>query len=217
MNEQIVKFDEQLTNLENVQKLARGMLDFIKQTKLSVSIKNKQYIQVDGWQFLSISLNLTPIITEVQNLSNEIELKYRAECKLFNKEILVSTGIGICSNKELSKKQFDEYAICSMAQTRAIGKAYRNRFGFIAKLAGFEPTPADEMDEVFKENAINPQIQQNDSPLSIDELKKECYQILKAKQLPEIIFQQWDGNIQRADTEKALISIKKSLLTIKGK
>jgi hypothetical protein len=32
-----------------------------------------------------------------------------------------------------------------MAQTRAIGKAYRNTFGFIAKAAGFEATPAEEM------------------------------------------------------------------------
>jgi len=38
-----------------------------------------------------------------------------------------------------------------MAQTRAIGKAYRNKIGFIMKLAGFQGTPAEEMKKVGDE------------------------------------------------------------------
>jgi hypothetical protein len=33
-----------------------------------------------------------------------------------------------------------------MAQTRAIGKAYRNLLAWLMKAAGFEATPAEEMD-----------------------------------------------------------------------
>ena len=32
-----------------------------------------------------------------------------------------------------------------MAQTRAIGKAYRNIIGWVIKLSGYEPTPAEEV------------------------------------------------------------------------
>ena len=32
-----------------------------------------------------------------------------------------------------------------MAQTRAIGKAYRNLLGWVMKLAGYETTPSEEM------------------------------------------------------------------------
>ena len=39
----------------------------------------------------------------------------------------------------------DEYAILSMAQTRAIGKAFRNLIGWVIKMAGYESTPAEEM------------------------------------------------------------------------
>ena len=220
MSEQLEKFNGQLSNLESIQKVAQGMLDFIKQTKLSIPIQNKQYIQVDGWQFLSISLNLTPIITELQNLSNESEFKYQAKCELKNAaNELVSVGFGICSNKEMKKRQFDEYAICSMAQTRAIGRAYRNRFGFIAKVAGFEPTPLEEMDEVFKEVSNNkPQNPQNESNKSIDELRKECYQVLKTKKekLSEISYTQWIDNIERATVEKTLLQIKKDLAKLKN-
>jgi hypothetical protein len=59
---------------------------------------------------------------------------------------LVATGIALCSNAEKTKRYFDEYAILSMAQTRAIGKAYRNLLAWLMKAAGFEATPAEEMD-----------------------------------------------------------------------
>ena len=39
----------------------------------------------------------------------------------------------------------------SMAQTRALGKAYRMALGWIMKMAGYEATPAEEMPD-FKSN-----------------------------------------------------------------
>lgn len=51
---------------------------------------------------------------------------------------------------------------------------------------------------------------------SIADLKKECYQILKSKNLPETIFQQWNSHIQRAQTEKPLFAIKTQLEKITG-
>ena len=39
----------------------------------------------------------------------------------------------------------DDYAIRSMAQTRATSKALRMPLGFVMELAGFDATPADEI------------------------------------------------------------------------
>lgn len=76
------------------------------------------------------------------------ELRYK--CKASVKRVLtdevVSFGFGICSNREDGKEGFDEYAVYSMAQTRAIAKAYRNLLGFLMKAAGFSDTPAEEME-----------------------------------------------------------------------
>ena len=58
----------------------------------------------------------------------------------------VGAGFAVCSNKESGKKFYQEFAIMSMAQTRAIGKAYRNCLAWIIRAAGYEPTPAEEMD-----------------------------------------------------------------------
>jgi hypothetical protein len=64
----------------------------------------------------------------------------------------VSYGEGFCSNLESAKSGNDEYAINSQAQTRSIGKAYRNLIGFVMNAAGYETTPAEEMDSVDMDN-----------------------------------------------------------------
>jgi alkylated DNA nucleotide flippase Atl1 len=58
---------------------------------------------------------------------------------------VVSRGFAICSQKEMNRLRSDEYVLASMAQTRAIGKAYRNVIGWVMKLANYEPTPAEEI------------------------------------------------------------------------
>jgi len=56
------------------------------------------------------------------------------------------SGFASCSNIELAKTSFDEFAVMSMAQTRAIGRSFKNVLGFIMKSAGYQPTPSEEMD-----------------------------------------------------------------------
>jgi hypothetical protein len=104
-------------------------------------------------------LGIRPVVKEIENLSDENTIRYRATVELFNDDKLVGAGVAICTNKEKGKTQFDEYAVLSMAQTRAVGKAYRLNIGWIMKLAGFETTPAEEMDSV-------------DTTVSEDKLKK---------------------------------------------
>ena len=48
----------------------------------------------------------------------------------------------------LEKKTLAPFAICSMAQTRAEGKAYRLLLGWLIKAAGYEATPSEEMDSL---------------------------------------------------------------------
>jgi len=50
-----------------------------------------------------------------------------------------------CVKAEKNWGNRDDYALRSMAQTRATAKALRLPLGFIVVLAGFEATPADEM------------------------------------------------------------------------
>ncbi len=72
---------------------------------------------------------------------------YECECKLVKMSggEIISHGTGLCSNLEMAKVGFDAYAVSSMSETRAIGKAIRNPLGFVMKSAGMETTPAEEM------------------------------------------------------------------------
>ncbi len=84
----------------------------------------------------------------MQSIGSENETKYSASVSLINIKsgAKVGSGYAVCSTKENGKRNYQEFAICSMAQTRAIGKAYRNMLAWIIRAAGYEPTPAEEMD-----------------------------------------------------------------------
>jgi hypothetical protein len=81
----------------------------------------------------------------------EIRPLYKYKCTVEVRSLatdrVVNFGSAICSTEESIKAHFDEYAIVSMAQTRAIGKAFRNLLGFVMKAAGFETTPAEEVED----------------------------------------------------------------------
>lgn len=150
MENQVVKAESmQVTNPEHILKVANVLKEFIDKNKLSCNIQGKQYAYVDGWKFAGQNFGLTAICNKPINESNDKEIKYSCEADVIqiSTGVKLSYGFAICSNKESKKKSFDEYAIASMAQTRAIGKAFRNLLGYIMNAAGFEATTAEEMEE----------------------------------------------------------------------
>jgi hypothetical protein len=148
MSNEIITSGFDLSRPEQSLKLAEVLQRFVKEKNLTANIKGKQYPLVEAWCFAGSQLGLYPELISVNDISNEKEIKYSAwvEIKKIADGSVVSKGFAICSNKEASKRQFDEYAICSMAQTRAEGKAFRMLLSWLMKAAGFEATPAEEMD-----------------------------------------------------------------------
>lgn len=128
--------------------LASELANIIAVKGLSTNIQGKSYVNVEGWQLAGALTGIFPMIEKVELVPAQPgEIKYRAEVSLFRlkDEKKIGFGVAFCSNRERSKKFFDEYAIASMAQTRAVGKAFRATLGWLVKLAGYEGTPADEM------------------------------------------------------------------------
>jgi hypothetical protein len=133
--------------------LATHLAKFIAENGLSMKLQaqgreDKSYVNVEGWQYAGSLLGIVPIVEQLQDRSNELEMKYEAKVTLLDLKTghTVGAGFAICSNKESGKKFYQEFAIASMAQTRAIGKAYRNVLAWIIRAAGYEATPAEEMD-----------------------------------------------------------------------
>lgn len=139
-----------LTNPQDVMKFATSLKELIVQNRLCTPIKGKNYVNVEGWQIAGAFTGTFPIVESVENLSQGTMYKYRAEVSLRDKSgEKVGYGVAICTNRETGKQNFDEYAVASMAQTRAVGKAYRMKIGWLLKIAGYETTPTEEMDTII--------------------------------------------------------------------
>ena len=212
-NNQLSKPVYDIVNKDSMLGLSNELSRLIIEKKLTTNIQGKNYVNVEGWMFCGSALGLNPVITEVTDLTRrgtepgQVEIKYMAKCEVrnINTGQLVATGVAICSNFEHSKKRFDEYAILSMAQTRAIGKAYRNLLAWLMKAAGFEATPAEEMDFAPTEAPKKPAqtVQEvfaeivEEEVVDIDAIMMEIAKCTKIKQLTDIYFsyrQLFDSN-----------------------
>lgn len=158
MDSKVVKAPKlyQPISMAKAKKTANELMNFVKVNNLSTSIAGKQYMYVEAWQFVGeTQMGLTQVVTSCDPVKtdDEKEVKYKAVVEIFNNSgTVISRGFAFCSNKETKKKSFDEYAIASMAQTRAIGKAYRNILAWLVRMAGYEATPAEEINPNMREN-----------------------------------------------------------------
>src|SRR6185312_4955824 len=102
--------------------MANVLKQYVVAQRLYTNISGKNYAHVEGWQFAGGLMGMFPRVMGVENLSSGNEVKWRADVEIVNLKTgdVVSRGFAVCSNKETKKKNFDEYAVLSMAQTRAI-------------------------------------------------------------------------------------------------
>ena len=121
---------------------------------LNRSNKDAEYVTVEGWEVLGTFLGIVPVTTTIADIKNDKGriVGYRARATLYqnpiieNDEIVGGTVIARAeaqANRDGFQK--DLFAIESMAQTRALGKAYRMGLGWVMKMAGFEGTFAEDM------------------------------------------------------------------------
>lgn len=114
----------------------------VKLIQARVTQYNKQYTKLIVPAFFDPGNASTVKLQEIEF----DEIAYKAVVRLKTaKGEQISQAEAFCSNLEESKMKNDEYAINSMAQTRATGKAFRIAFSWIMAMAGYEATPAEEM------------------------------------------------------------------------
>jgi hypothetical protein len=180
---EIAKSDEQvqLSSPQQIMKFANNLKQMIIENNLYTKIQGRNYVNVEGWQIAGAFTGTYPIVEKVENLSDEKKFKYRAEVSLRDKDgNVVGSGVAVCTNEEPGKRGFAEYAVASMAQTRAVGKAYRMKIGWLLKVAGYETTPAEEMD------VINGEVVEPDSEKHAREVKEAIAKLKESSSMSDL-------------------------------
>ncbi len=109
-------------------------------------IQGRAYPKVEWWTTVGASLGLFPVeMSSVRHEHADEGYYYEAVVEVRHSGVVVTRASAICSTHERSWGNRDEYAVKSMATTRATGKAFRIGLSSLAVMAGLEPTPADEI------------------------------------------------------------------------
>lgn len=133
-----------ITDAEMVVKVFKGIV----QRKLKpVIINNEQYLEYEDWQTLGEFYRYGIITGEAIPIEIDGIKGAKAHAKLVNLDtgLIVGGAEAYCMRDEERWDKKPWFQLASMAQTRAGAKAFRNRLAWVAVLAGYRPTPAEEM------------------------------------------------------------------------
>ena len=125
---------------------ANVLMKVVRQQGFAKNIQGREFLQLEAWQTIAALSGVTPFC----EWSKPTENGWEARVVVRNRAgIDIAAAEAQCTRKERTWSNRDDYALRSMAQTRAAGKALRSCLSFIAVLAGFEATPAEEMPETL--------------------------------------------------------------------
>lgn len=161
-------------DVERAKQAATALMGIIKQKKSPVLMNGEQYLEFEDWQTIGQFFTHTTGTEWTKPVMQDGKVMgYEAKANLYNKDGLVVGGAeASCLRDELNWQSKPDFQLRSMAQTRAMAKALRSRFGFVAVLAGFRPTPAEEITVETKETKKD----SKPSDKQIDYIKNLCQQ-----------------------------------------
>lgn len=180
--------------LEEAKKAAQALMTVVAQKKKPVIINNEQYLEFEDWmtvaRFYAITVRVSK--TELIDLGGVKGYEATAVAIRNSDGMVISSADAMCLNDEEKwstrpkyeyvngvKTKTGEIAVPlfqlrSMAQTRACAKALRNILSWVVVLAGFKPTPAEEMTDGIAQPAnIKPAVATPQSKTETSEKKAD--------------------------------------------
>jgi len=142
--------------LDYAQRASKALMKRVEAKPKKVIINNKQYLEFGDWQMLGSFFGGTVATEWVKPIEREGQIAgYEARALVWARGQMISAAEASCLRAEKNWATRDEFAIKSMAQTRAGSKALRNAFGWVAELGGFAGTPAEEMDDQSQKPSLS--------------------------------------------------------------
>lgn len=138
----LFRTEEPVEIIRRATETATALATVLRAQNLTVKIQNREHVRVEGWTLLGSMLGVFPVCEWTRKLEDGWEARVEARTLA---GAVVGAAEAECLRTENTWKSRDDYALRSMAQTRATSKALRQPLGFVVSLAGFDPTPAEEM------------------------------------------------------------------------
>lgn len=139
--------------ISKMHSLSKALVDIVEKQELYVVIKGKKFLKLEAWQTLGGLCQLSGMCIRAPYVEINGKRGFEALAVVVNKNgRIVSSGEAMCLDEEENWKDKPLYQLKSMAQTRALSKAYRMALSFIVVLSGYEPCPAEEVVDEEYEN-----------------------------------------------------------------
>jgi hypothetical protein len=143
--------------LKQAQAVADALVPILVKQQLYKVINGKKFVYCDGWTTMTAMLGVFPQVVWSRRVPHQTECIYEARVEMKTPTgHVISAGEAMCSSREEKWRDRDEFQIRSMAETRAVGKACRVGFAWILRLAGYEGTPAEEMEGIPEVRGAQP-------------------------------------------------------------
>lgn len=117
----------------------------------------KRYLEVHHWQTIAKFYHSTVSTSDPEFVEIAGIMGFKAKAAVLDEKTGLTVGgaEAFCMRDEANWKSKPIYQLASMAQTRAMSKALSNKFRFVAIVAGYEGTPAEEMNNEAPQRQVN--------------------------------------------------------------
>lgn len=130
---------------------AKELMRVVKEVGLSRKFGgDRPHLYAEAWQILGRFSGYHGLVDDPLEIVEEGKIiGFKAQAHVLDNDGReVSRATSYCMRDEPNWRNKPMFQLASMAQTRALSKAYRLDLGWVAVLAGYSPTPAEEMDDV---------------------------------------------------------------------
>ena len=142
--------------LEEAKRAAEAISRVIESKSKKVVFNGKTYLTFEDWQTLGRFYGVTAIVKSTRHVEfGEGDDKVQgfeavAEALLVQGNQVISAAEAMCLNDEPNWARKPLFQLKSMSQTRACAKAMRNVLAWVAVLAGYSATPAEEPNHIIE-------------------------------------------------------------------
>lgn len=165
--------------------IAKQLTDIVERRKLFSNISGRKFVRVEGWSTMGAMMGILPRERSVIEHDNG---DFEAVVDLIRASdgAIIGSGSAIVGADEPTWNKRPRYARRSMALTRATGKAFRLGFSWIVTLAGYEATPAEEMDGVIDAQFVDEKPAQPAAPAKVVEYPAELTVVTNSEGIPYV-------------------------------